>query len=105
MDRTIIPSSPGSAIELVCSVVCAQAGHPANAAAPIAAPDKLFRNVRLESICVVPNQISASLHQTAGPEKERSQNRTGDLIEDMLQNLQMIRIDVRRCKLSQTANV
>jgi hypothetical protein len=77
-------------MELLCSVFCAQAGHPANAAAPTAAPDKLFRNVRLESMSVVPNQISVSVHQTAGPEKERSQNRTGNLFEDTLQNQEMV---------------
>jgi hypothetical protein len=89
MDRTIMPSSPGRSIEFVGSVPCAQAGHPTKAAAP----DKLFRNVRLESMSVVPNQISVSVHQTAGPEKERSQNRTSNLFEDTLQNQKMVNSD------------
>jgi hypothetical protein len=93
MDRTIMPSSPGRSIEFVGSVPCAQAGHPTKAAAPTAAPDKLFRNVRLESMSVVPNQISVSVHQTAGPEKERSQNRTSNLFEDTLQNQKMVNSD------------
>jgi hypothetical protein len=80
-------------IELLCSVVCAQAGHLANAATPAAAPDKLFRNVRLESMIAVPNQTSVSVHQTAGPEKERSQNRTSNLFEDTLQNKEMVNSD------------
>jgi hypothetical protein len=42
---------------------------------------------------VVPNQISVSVHQTAGPEKERSQNRTGNLFEDTLQNQKMFDSD------------
>jgi len=88
-----MPSSPGRLIELLCSVVCAQAGHPLNAATPTAAPDKVFRNVRLESISAVPNQISVSVHQTAGPEKERSQNRTSNLLEDTLQTQEMVDSD------------
>lgn len=39
---------------------------------------------------VVPNQILVSVHQTAGPEKEISQNRTGNLFEDTLQNQEMV---------------
>jgi hypothetical protein len=88
-----MPSSPGRLIELLCSFVCAQAGHPANAAAPTTAPDKVFKNVRLESMSVVPNQISVSVYQIADPEKERSQNRTGDSFEDTLQTQEMVDSD------------
>jgi hypothetical protein len=42
---------------------------------------------------VVPNQISVSVHQTAGQEKERSQNRTSNLFEDTLHNEEMFDSD------------
>jgi hypothetical protein len=41
----------------------------------------------------VPNQISVSVHQIAGPEKERSQNQTSNLLEDTRQNQEMVDSD------------
>jgi hypothetical protein len=90
---------------LLCVLPFAHAGHPARPAAPNAALDKFFRKVRLEFMRVVPNEVSDRVHQRAGPEKERSQIRTGNLSENTLQNLEMVRVDVRRCKSSQTADV
>jgi hypothetical protein len=58
-------------------MTCAQPGHPSKAAAPIAALDKLLRKFRLSFMGVVPKKLSVRVYQTAGPEKERSQNRTG----------------------------
>jgi len=41
---------------------------------------------------VVPKKLSVRVYQTAGPEKERSQNRTGSHSEARLQSLEVIDI-------------
>ena len=92
-------------IEFVGSVPCAQAGHPTKAAAPTAAPDKLFRNVRLESNerCPQPDFESAYIRP---PVRRRREAKTGPAIflKIHFRTRKWSTAIVKRCKPCQTAN-